>query len=111
MTIREMILGYPGLGDVSTELMTATLTVRELSAADEFSADVVKPLNLAIADLLVAAVNSPDFKENKLSVTYKEKAMLRSAIRLYRANGEPEKANELSKSDVKIPMGRAPKRW
>ena len=52
--------------------------------------------------------NNPDFTENKLSVTWSSVDFLKTAARLYRQNGEPEKAEELQPKKRPIRLtGRA----
>ncbi len=95
MTVSEAILSFPGLGDTSANFMTKTLAVRSLTGSDSYSVEVDKTVNLAAADLYVFVGNSPDFSENKLSITYPREYYLKTAARLYTDNGEPEKANSL----------------
>lgn len=109
MTVSEAILSNPGLEDVSKTLLDKTLIVRSLSGADDFSADLNKSVNLAAADLYVAVVNSPDFSEGSLSVKQSRNYMIATAVRLYRENGEANKASSLTK---KISVtGRSTSKW
>ena len=110
MTIQEAILGYPGLAGISAELLNTVLIDRGLNPADDYNAEFSVPVNLAKADLLVAVVNSTNYTENKLSEQFPRKEMLNTAMRMYRSNGEPKKADELSKSKFRI-IGKAPKKW
>jgi hypothetical protein len=109
MTVSEAILSNPGLEDVSKALLEKTLIVRSLVGTDEFSADLNTKVNLATADLYVAVVNSPDFSEGSLSIKQSRNYMISTAIRLYRENGEPDKASSLTK---KITVtGKSVNRW
>ena len=110
MTIQETILGYPGLGGISPELLNTALIDRGLSPADDYNADVTTQVNLVKADLLVAVITSTDYTENKLSEKFPRKEMKEAAMRMYRENGEPEKANALARGKFKI-VCRAPQKW
>lgn len=109
MKVSEAILSNPGLEDASALLLEKTLIVRSLVGTDEFSADLNTKVNLATADLYVAVVNSPDFSEGSLSIKQSRNYMISTAIRLYRENGEPDKASSLTK---KITVtGKSVNRW
>ena len=54
-------------------------------------------------------VNSPDFTENKLSMTYPRSYYIQTARRLYIENGEPEKAAKIGKRI--IVKGKARNAW
>jgi hypothetical protein len=54
-------------------------------------------------------INSPDFTENKLSVSHPRSYYIQTAKQLYIENGEPEKAAKLGKKI--IIRGRARNAW
>ena len=110
MTVQELILGYPGLEGVSPGLISKVSIDREVNLAVDYDPSLSTKVNLVIANLLVSVVNSTDYTENKLSERFARKYMLGTASRLYRTNGEPERAKELLKSDFNV-IGRAPNRW
>lgn len=110
MTVQETILSYPGLADFPQGYLTVILASRSLNGAAELGTVEIKTVSLAIADALAAFVNTPDFTENKLSVSYPRAHYLNTASMLYRENGEPAKANNLGKK-ISVPMGKANNRW
>lgn len=110
MTVQETILAFPGLADFPVNYLQTVLSGRALDCASSASGYDSKLINLAIADVLVYAVNMPDFKENKLSVTYPRQYFISTARNLYAFNGEPEKANQLA-TRVRVPRGRATNIW
>lgn len=95
MTIKEAILSFPGLSDVSDNFVEKILTDRYLTGAASYTADDAVDVNLCAADLYVMVANAPDFSEGRLSVTMQRGEIIRSAKRLYRENGESEKADKL----------------
>lgn len=110
MTVQESILSFPGLSDFPANHLPTILRSRNLNvAADASTVDSVA-LELAIADILVFAVNMPDFTENKLSIKYPRKYFLDTAKLLYRNNGEPHRAFALVKN-VSVPIGKGTNRW
>lgn len=109
MTVAEAILSFSGLEDTSANALQRTLVLRQLNGADEFVVDQNKAVNLAAADLYVELVNSPDFGEGSLSITRSRKYYTSTAARLYRENGEPDKASSLYKS-ITV-SGKATSRW
>ena len=109
MTVAQTILSFPGLEDINPTFLEKTLVVRSLNGADNFSAALDTQVNLAAADLYVVVVNSPDFSENKLSVTHPRSYYTKTAARLYNENGEPAKAKALT--NITIKGGRANNTW
>jgi hypothetical protein len=109
MTVAQTILSFPGLEDINPTFLEKTLIVRSLNGADNYSAAVDTQVNLAAADLYVVVVNSPDFSENKLSITHPRSFYTATAVRLYRENGEPAKAKALSQR-ITV-SGKSTTRW
>lgn len=93
-TIRDTILSFPGLDD-SDRYLDKVLTDRSLDGAAAYTKEEGKTVNLCAADLYAVVGNNPDFTENKLSITWSSVDYLKTAARLYRENGEPEKANAI----------------
>ena len=109
MTVAEAILSFNGLENTNPNALERVLLIRSLSGADEFNTDQAKTINLVAADLYVELANSSDFGEGSLSVTHNRKYYLATAARLYRENGEPNKASSLSKSITVT--GKSVNRW
>lgn len=110
MAVQQTILSFPGLADFPESYLSLLLTGRSIDGAAELNTVEVKAVNLTIADALSAAVNLPDFSENKLSITYPRSYFIQTAERLYRENGEPEKAEALTRK-IKVPRGKAIDIW
>lgn len=110
MTVQETILSFPGLADFPEAYLSLLLNSRALSGAADLSTVDAKKVNLTIADALAAAVNLPDFTENKLSIEYPRSYFEKTAARLYKENGEPEKANSIT-SKITVPRGKANDAW
>jgi hypothetical protein len=110
MTVKDAILSYPGLADFPEGYLTVILASRSLNVAAELETVEIKTVSLAIADALAAFVNTPNFTENKLSVSYPREYFLNTARQLYRENGEPAKASNLGKK-ISVPIGKANNRW
>ena len=110
MTVKEAILSYPGLSDFPEGTLTLLMAGRSLNGAAAVGSVDVKTVYLAIADALVAHVNSIDFTENKLSLSYPRRYFEKTAARLYRENGEPEKAASLQ-TTITVPKGKATNAW
>jgi len=108
MTVQETILSFPGLADFPASYLSSILDSRAINGAAESTDVDRKQMNLAIADTLVAAVNLPDFSENKLSVKYPRQYFISTARSLYAFNGEPEKANAFT---IQVPRGKATNAW
>jgi hypothetical protein len=95
MTIKEAILSFPGLSDVSDNFIEKILTDRSLTGSASYTSSDKENVGLCAADLYVMVANAPDFSEGRLSVTMQRGEMIRSAKRLYRNNGESENADKL----------------
>lgn len=109
ITIKETLLSFPGLEDVSGIFIEKILLSRGLTAMAEYTLEQEKQVNLAVADLYTFMANANDFTESKLSKTYSRDSFLRTVKQLYRENGEPEKAKSLEKKIVIV--GKAPNKW
>ncbi len=110
MTVKETILSYPGLADFPEASLSLLLAGRSIDGAAELNRVEVKTVNLTIADALSAAVNLPDFTENKLSISYPRSYFEKTAARLYNENGEPGKANAIT-NRITVPRGKATDAW
>lgn len=108
MTISETILSFPGLENCSS-FLEKVLVDRSLNGVDEYTKERKRTVNLAAADMYVFLVNSPDYTENKLSISYSRKHLIDTAAMLYQENGEPENANSLLRK-FKI-TGKAVYKW
>ncbi len=95
MTVKEAILSYPGLSDISDDFAEKIIADRSLTGADIYSSTHKTVVALAAADLYVAVANSPDFSEGKLSVKHAREQLLSYARHLYQDNGESTKADKL----------------
>jgi len=96
LTVKEAILSYPGLSDISDDLVEKVLADRSVNGADSYvPATHAKPVALAAADLYVAALSIPDFSEGKLSVKMPRGEIRRRAMQLYLDNGQSDKADDL----------------
>lgn len=109
-SVEETILSYPGVGG-SEEYIHTVLTNRSLQGAVSYSSEMKRDVELAVADIYAMLGGLPDFRENKLSITYPRAWYRRKAIELYLANGEEDKALELSRSNVIVPRGKSTGRW
>lgn len=110
MTVQQTILSFPGLADFPEASLSLLLAGRSIDGAAELNTVDAKTVNLTIADALSAAVNLPDFTENKLSIEYPRSYFEKTAVRLYKENGEPEKANSIT-SKITVPRGKANDAW
>lgn len=110
MTVQQTILSYPGLADFPEASLSLLLAGRSLSGAAELNTVDVKAVNLTIADALSVAVNLPDFTENKLSIKYPRSYFIQTAARLYKENGELDKAKSLIER-ITVPRGKASDIW
>ena len=108
-TIRETILEYPSIEDMEGFLDKVVFIKRGINPEAECTTESMKLVGLCVADMYVMMVNSPDFSENKLSITHPRSFYIQTAKRLYIENGEPEKAGRLGKRI--IIKGRACNRW
>lgn len=108
-TIRDTVLGFPGLEDTDDAFLERILALRGLDGSKGYSIEIDRCVCLAAADTYKSAVSTSDFTENKLSKTYPRSYFVQEAKRLYIENGEPEKAATLGKC-ISI-KGRAGNRW
>lgn len=108
-TIRDTILEYPSIEDMESFLDKVVFVKRGINPDDECTADNMKSVGLCIADTYAMLVNSQDFTENKLSITYPRSYYIQTARQLYIENGEPEKVGRLEKRI--IIKGKAGNRW
>ena len=96
-TIRETILEYPSIEDMEGFLDKVLFVKRNVNPDDECTTANMKQVGLCVADMYAMLVNSPDFSENKLSITHPRSYYIQTAKQLYIENGEPEKAAKLGK--------------
>ena len=98
MTIKEAILSYPGLADIAGDFISMVLLNRSIGndGSLEYTITSKTTVNLCAADCYAYVINDPDFSESKYSVKMSRASMAASAERLYRENGEPDKASALS---------------
>lgn len=108
-TIRETILEYPSIEDMEGFLNKVVFVKRGVNPEEECTADNMKQVGLCVADTYAMLVNSPDFSENKLSISHPRSWYIQTAKQLYIENGEPVNASRLSKRI--IIKGRAGNRW
>lgn len=108
-TIRDTILEYPSVGEVEGFLEKVVFMKRNIHPDDKCSSENMKQVELCVADAYAMLVNSPDFTENKLSITYPRSWYIQTARQLYIENGEPEKAAVLGKKI--IIRGKARNAW
>ena len=106
MTIKDTILSYPGLSDIPDNYIDKVLIDRAVSGSVDYALSHKQTVDLCAADCYVAQVNNPDFSEGRYSEKMSRGHMMARAEKLYRDNGESEKANEL-----KIGTGNAKKSW
>lgn len=108
-TIRETILEYPSIGDMEGFLEKVVFVKRGINPEEQCTTDNIKQVGLCVADTYAMLINSPDFAENKLSVSHPRSYYIQTARQLYIENGEPEKAAKLGKKI--IIRGRARNAW
>lgn len=96
MTVKQAILSFPGLSDIPDNFIEKLMLDRSIDGAVEYSASLKADVELCAADGYVFMLNSPDFAEGSLSITIKRGELKSTAVRLYRANGEGSKADNLS---------------
>lgn len=106
MTITEAILSFPGLSDIPDNYITKVLVDRSVTGSVDYTLELKPTVDLCAADCYVAQVNNPDFSEGRFSQKMSRGNMLAMADRLYRDNGETEKAD-----DLMIGRGNAKKGW
>lgn len=108
-TIRDTILEYPSVADMEGYLEKVVSVKRGINLNDECNAENMAQVELCVADTYSMLVNSPDFTENKLSMTHPRGYYIQTAKQLYLANGEPEKVPGLTKR-ITV-RGTAGNRW
>lgn len=108
-TIRETVMEYPSMGDMDGFLENVVFVKRNVNPDDICTSENMRDIELCIADTYAMMVNSPDFTENKLSMTYPRYYYIQTAKRLYIENGEPEKAAKIGKRI--IVKGKARNAW
>ena len=108
-TIRETILEYPSIGDMEGFLEKVVFVKRGINPEEQCTTDNIKQVGLCVADKYAMLINSPDFTENKLSISHPRSYYIQTAKQLYIENGEPEKAAKLGKKI--IIRGRARNAW
>lgn len=108
-TIRETILEYPSIKDVEGFLEKVVFVKRNINPDVECTSVNMKQVEVCVADAYAMLVNSPDFTENKLSITYPRSWYIQTARQLYIENGEPGKAAMIGKKI--IIRGKARNAW
>lgn len=108
-TIRETILEYPSIEDMEGFLNKVVFVKRGVNPEDECTTESMKQVGLCVADTYDMMVNSPDFSENKLSISHPRSFYIQTAKQLYIECGEPEKAAKLGKR-ITV-RGKAGNRW
>ncbi len=109
MTIKDVILSFPGIDGVSSSFMDVVLIDRNINSSANYDDTHKKSVRLAVADIYSNIGGLPDFTEFKLSIKYPRAWYIQKAKDLYIANGEPEKANSMS--GIKVPRGKSPQSW
>lgn len=95
MTVKEAIKSFPGLSDITDNFLDKLILDRALNGSAEYAASLKGSAELVAADGYIFMLNSPDFSEGGLSITLKRSEMRATAIKLYKANGEGSKADQL----------------
>ena len=95
MTVKQAILSFPGLSDISDNFLEKLLLDRSLNGAEEYSVSKMTNTELCAADCYEFMLNSPNFQEGGLSLTLNRAEMRKTASKLYRQNGETSKAESL----------------
>lgn len=108
-TIKETIVSFQGLEDIPDAFINRVLALRDLEGDANYAIDKDTQVCLAAADCYVNMYNAYDFTENKLQISYPRDNFRKTAIRLYRDNGEPEKAFPLM--PVQVKRGKATSGW
>jgi hypothetical protein len=99
MTVKQAILSFPGLSDISDNFIEKILVDRSVTGSADYTSLLSETVALCAADCYMFIVNNPDISEGDLSM--KKSAELKAtAKRLYRDNGEPEKAAKLEVSGM-----------
>lgn len=100
-TIKETILSFQGLEDIPDAFINRVLALRDLEGDANYSVDKDTQVCLAAADCYQNMYNAYDFTENKLQIAFPRDNFRKTAIKLYRDNGEPERAFSLMPAQVK----------
>ena len=108
-TIRDTILEYPSVADMEGYLEKVVSVKRGVDLYEVCTRENINQAELCVADMYAMLVNSPDFTENKLSMTHPRSYYIQTAKQLYIDNGEPDKAARLGKKIVI--KGSAGNRW
>lgn len=108
-TIKETIVSFQGLEDIPDAFINRVLALRDLEGDANYTVDKDTQVCLAAADCYENMYNAYDFTENKLQIAYPRNNFRKTAIKLYRENGEPEKAISLMPTQVK--RGKATSGW
>jgi hypothetical protein len=98
MTVKQAILSFPGLSDIQDNFIEKVMVDRALVGSTTYTSSLSASVALCAADCYMHMINSPDISEGDLSIKLSRGAMKASAKRLYRENGEPEKAQKLEVS-------------
>jgi len=106
MTIKEAILSFPGLSDISDNYIEKVLTDRSVSGNSDYTTDHKSSVELCAADCYMSVVTSPDFSEGKLSISLSRGYMLSMASSLYLNNGEADNARKATPG-----KGNAKAKW
>ena len=109
VTIRETILEYPSVSDAEGFLDKVVFVKRGIRPDMECTGECVSQVELCVADVYAMLINSPDFTENKLSVSYPRSYYIQTARQLHMENGEPEKATGIGKRIIL--KGKARNAW
>jgi hypothetical protein len=96
VTVKEVILDYSGLSDVTDNFTEKVMADREVTGSATYSSSNKTEVALCAADLYMMQVTSPDFSEGKFSMKMSRGAMIRAAQILYRENGEGTKADSMA---------------
>lgn len=95
MTVKQAILSFPGLSDIQDNFIEKVMVDRSVTGSATYTSSYAETVALCAADCYMFMINSPDFSEGDLGIKLSRGAMKASAKRLYRENGEPEKAEKL----------------
>lgn len=94
MTVKQAILSFPGLSDITDNFIDKLILDRSLTGATEYSASLKASVELCAADCYMYMLNAPDFSEGGLSIALSRANMKRTAVKLYLENGEYENASK-----------------
>ncbi|MDA3918745.1 MAG: hypothetical protein PF690_17485 [Deltaproteobacteria bacterium] len=100
MTVKQAILSYSGLTDISDDFIEMILVDRAVDGSATYTSSMQTTRNLCTADCLMNMLIAPDTSEGDLSYKLERGKMEMRAKRLYRENGEPEKAAKLEVSGI-----------